>query len=183
MACFEDVSLRVPAGAGPLAATVEAARAFIELEARLEAPQVLPSHLLTDLQYTVVDVVRCAAAAACCRWCLASASASSRAWLPVPICCHPSRGLLWMALNGILVLLPFARRRYRRQQLVQLRQDDGKLIWAGLKELAANCHCLVLSHEPGSYAHCHQVRRRWAAPAPAAPRCSWRHLSAHKTAI
>ncbi len=55
--CFEDVSFRLPA-AGQLAATADAIRSFIELEARVEAPAVLPSHLLADVQYQLVDVVR-----------------------------------------------------------------------------------------------------------------------------
>ena len=51
------------------------------------------------------------------------------------------------------------RRRYRRQQLVQLRQEDGKLFWVRLKELAGNCHSLLLCHGPASYAHCAQAGR------------------------
>jgi hypothetical protein len=41
--------------------------------------------------------------------------------------------------------------RYKRQQLVQLQQLDGKLFWCGLRELAANCSCLLLAHNPGAW--------------------------------
>jgi hypothetical protein len=228
VACFEDVSLRLPS-IGTLASAAEAARAFIELEARLAAPPVLPSHQLPDLQYTLVDVLRWAAAASSSRppssgagagagwgcqqarhwvaaavarqagrrdaapaaagdarrcgtvrpagtWqgvrqqrsgraapsALTSSCASARSWR-----CQsgPSRGapLRPGSPGGHQAqaqrLRPLRRRppRYRRQQLVQLRQEGGLLLWVDLKELAANCHCLVLCHEPGSYAHCHTV--------------------------
>jgi hypothetical protein len=38
--------------------------------------------------------------------------------------------------------------RYQRQQLVQLQQLDGKLVWCDLKELASNCSCMLLAHNP-----------------------------------
>jgi hypothetical protein len=39
-------------------------------------------------------------------------------------------------------------RRYKRQQLVQLQQLDGKLFWVQLKELAGNSSCMLLAHNP-----------------------------------
>ena len=39
-------------------------------------------------------------------------------------------------------------RRYQRQQLVQLQQLDGRLVWCDLKELASNCSCMLLAHNP-----------------------------------
>jgi hypothetical protein len=38
--------------------------------------------------------------------------------------------------------------RYKRQQLVLVRQTDGKTHWLGLKELAGNAFCLLLAHNP-----------------------------------
>jgi hypothetical protein len=32
---------------------------------------------------------------------------------------------------------------------VQLQQLDGKLFWCSLKELAGNCSCMLLAHNPG----------------------------------
>jgi hypothetical protein len=31
---------------------------------------------------------------------------------------------------------------------VQLQQLDGKLVWCDLKELASNCSCMLLAHNP-----------------------------------
>lgn len=41
--------------------------------------------------------------------------------------------------------------RYKRQQLVQLQQMDGRLFWCSLKELATNCSCMLLAHNPQSF--------------------------------
>jgi hypothetical protein len=38
--------------------------------------------------------------------------------------------------------------RYKRQQLVQLQQLDGKRFFVNLKELAPNCSCMLLAHNP-----------------------------------
>jgi len=32
---------------------------------------------------------------------------------------------------------------------VQLHQLDGKLFWCDLKDLAGNCSCMLLAHNPG----------------------------------
>lgn len=51
-----------------------------------------------------------------------------------------------------LVLMTFGfccfRYRYKRQQLVQLQQLDGKVFWCGLKELVGNCSCMLVMHNP-----------------------------------
>lgn len=38
--------------------------------------------------------------------------------------------------------------RYRRRQMVQLQQLDGKLVWVNLQELCSNSKCLLLAHNP-----------------------------------
>jgi hypothetical protein len=42
--------------------------------------------------------------------------------------------------------VPFCGCRYKRHQLVQLQQLDGKLFWCNLKELAGNSSCMLLAH-------------------------------------
>lgn len=39
--------------------------------------------------------------------------------------------------------------RFKRQQLLQLQQLDGKLFWCNLKEVAGNSSCMLLAHNPG----------------------------------
>ncbi|GLC37755.1 Adenylate kinase [Pleodorina starrii] len=50
--------------------------------------------------------------------------------------------------------------RYRRQQLLQLQQDDGRVYWVDAKEvLGSNAHCALLCQDPSLFATCHQLRR------------------------
>jgi hypothetical protein len=49
--------------------------------------------------------------------------------------------------------------RYRRQQLVRLQQDDGKVFWVNVRELAGNAHCLLLARSNSVFQVTQQLRR------------------------
>ncbi|GIL93290.1 hypothetical protein Vretimale_15687 [Volvox reticuliferus] len=50
--------------------------------------------------------------------------------------------------------------RYRRRQLLQLQQDDGRLYWVDANEvLSSNAHCALLCQDPSVFATSHQLRR------------------------
>lgn len=49
--------------------------------------------------------------------------------------------------------------RYKRQQLVQLQQLDGKLFWCNLKELSGNSSCMLMAHNPGGLPVVKSVKR------------------------
>lgn len=56
--------------------------------------------------------------------------------------------------------------RYRRMQLVQVSQGPGapsgrRTYWVDAKELAGNCHCILVAQDPAQFLP-HQQRRRWA---------------------
>ena len=48
--------------------------------------------------------------------------------------------------------------RYRRQQLVQVQQVDGKCFWVDLLELAGNSSCMVVAHNPTCFPQTHSLK-------------------------
>ncbi|PNH05620.1 Adenylate kinase, chloroplastic [Tetrabaena socialis] len=50
--------------------------------------------------------------------------------------------------------------RYRRRQLLQMQQDDGRTYWVDSKEvLGTNAHCALLCQDPSMFPTSHQLRR------------------------
>ncbi|EFJ40819.1 adenylate kinase [Volvox carteri f. nagariensis] len=59
-----------------------------------------------------------------------------------------------------LQYLVAATLRYRRRQLLQLQQDDGRLYWVDATEvLGSNAYCALLCQDPSIFATSHQLRR------------------------
>ncbi|KAF8071222.1 GLTP1 [Scenedesmus sp. PABB004] len=66
--------------------------------------------------------------------------------------CAPAPGSVWPLVASHSLeehtYRVVATLRYKRQQLVQLQQLDGRLAWCELSELAGNASCLLLAHNP-----------------------------------